>query len=148
MGNNQGFLSVNLSKARDNSKWAVSWLAELTVTLLLSPLSSVCPSQKPPCADSKRPLCVPAPRPHVLPGCTHVTQQSGLSRRSVFFSKKKKQKTRRNSLAADEEEKNKHNIGESVSCHALEETNRAGEKIQDAHEKLPMQLGLDSKENG
>ena len=34
MGKNQGFLSVNLSKARDNSTWAVSWLAELTVTTL------------------------------------------------------------------------------------------------------------------
>ena len=32
MGKNQGFLSVNFSKARDNSTWAVSWLAELTVT--------------------------------------------------------------------------------------------------------------------
>ena len=31
MGKNQGFLSVNLSEARDNSTWAVSWLAELTV---------------------------------------------------------------------------------------------------------------------
>ena len=59
MGKNQGFLTVNLSKARDNSTWAVSWLAELTVTPLPSPsfpsLSSVCPSQKPPCVDSKRP---------------------------------------------------------------------------------------------
>ena len=54
-------LSVNLSKARDNSTWAVSWLAELTVTppLISLPLSpiSVCPSKKPPCVDSKRP-CV------------------------------------------------------------------------------------------
>ena len=32
MGKNQGFLSVIFSKARDNSTWAVSWLAELTVT--------------------------------------------------------------------------------------------------------------------
>ena len=58
MGKNQGFLSVNLSKARDNSTWAVSWLAELTVTpstLLPFLPSSVCPSQKPPCVDSKRP---------------------------------------------------------------------------------------------
>ena len=50
---------MNPSKARDNSTWAVSWLAELTVTSLPSPpfprLSSVCPSQKPPCVDSKRP---------------------------------------------------------------------------------------------
>ena len=53
MGKNQGFLSVNLSKARDNSTWAVSWLAELTVTP--SPISPVCPSQKPLCVDSKRP---------------------------------------------------------------------------------------------
>ena len=30
-------LSVNLSEARDNSTWAVSWLAELTVTPLPSP---------------------------------------------------------------------------------------------------------------
>ena len=59
MGKNQGFLSVNLSEARDNSAWAVSWLTELTVTSLPSPsfplLSHVCPSQKPPCVDSKRP---------------------------------------------------------------------------------------------
>ena len=58
MGKNQGFLSVNLSKARDNSPWAVSRLAELTVTPLSSPsfpLSPVCPSQKPPCVDSERP---------------------------------------------------------------------------------------------
>ena len=59
MGKNQGFVSVNLSEARDNSTWAVSWLAELTVTPLPSPsflpLSPVCPSQKPPCVDSKRP---------------------------------------------------------------------------------------------
>ena len=45
MGKNQGFVSVNLSEARDNSTWAVSWLAELTVTPLSSPsfhpLSSV-----------------------------------------------------------------------------------------------------------
>ena len=33
---NQGFLSVNLSEARDYSTWAVSWLAELTVTPLPS----------------------------------------------------------------------------------------------------------------
>ena len=38
MGKNQGFHSVNLSKARDNSTWAVSWLAELTVT----PSSPLC----------------------------------------------------------------------------------------------------------
>ena len=37
MGKNQGFLSVNLFKARDNSTWAVSWLPELTVTPLSSP---------------------------------------------------------------------------------------------------------------
>ena len=37
MGKNQGFPSVNLSEARDNSTWAVSWLAELTVTPLPSP---------------------------------------------------------------------------------------------------------------
>ena len=37
MGKIQGFLSVNLSKARDNSTWAVSWLAELTVTSLTPP---------------------------------------------------------------------------------------------------------------
>ena len=53
-----GFLSVNLSEVRDNSTWAVSWLAELTVTLppvsLLSPPLPVCPSQKPPCVDWKR----------------------------------------------------------------------------------------------
>ena len=42
MGKNQGFLSVNLSKARDNSTWAVSWLAELTVTP--SPLPPFPPS--------------------------------------------------------------------------------------------------------
>ena len=50
---------MNLSKARDNSTWAVSWLAELTVTPFSSPsfpsLSLVCPSQKPPCVDSKCP---------------------------------------------------------------------------------------------
>ena len=52
-------LSANLSEARDNSTWAVSWLAELTVTPLPSPsfllLSPVCPSKKPLCVDSKRP---------------------------------------------------------------------------------------------
>ena len=41
------------SKARDNSTWAVSWLAELTVTLLPSP--SFPPS--PPCVRPKN-LCV------------------------------------------------------------------------------------------
>ena len=30
---------------------------------LLSPLSPVCPSKKPPCVDSKTSPCVPAPRP-------------------------------------------------------------------------------------
>ena len=58
MGQNQGFLSVNLSKARDFSTWAISWFAALTKTPLPSPsfppLSPVCPSQKPPCVDSKR----------------------------------------------------------------------------------------------
>ena len=49
MGKNQGFLSVNLSKARDNSTWAVSWLAELTVTP--SPLPPFSPS--PPCVRLK-----------------------------------------------------------------------------------------------
>ena len=37
MGKNQGFLSVNLSEARDNSTWAISWLAGLAVISLTSP---------------------------------------------------------------------------------------------------------------
>ena len=49
MGKNQGFLSVNLSKARGNSTWAVSWLAELTVTP--SPLPPFLPSH--PCVRPK-----------------------------------------------------------------------------------------------
>ena len=63
-----GFLSVNLSKARDNSTWAVSWLAELTVTPLPSP--SFPPHrvsvQKTSVCGFKTSLCVPTPRPHVL----------------------------------------------------------------------------------
>ena len=73
MGKNQGFVSVNLSEARDNSTWAVSWLAELTVTPSrlppFSPLTPVCPSQKPPCVDSKRPRVYRHPRPHVANTC-------------------------------------------------------------------------------
>ena len=53
----KGFLSVNLSKARDNSTWAVSWLAELTVTPLPSPsfppLLRVFRPKKPPCVGFK-----------------------------------------------------------------------------------------------
>ena len=49
MGKNQGFLSVNLSKARGYSTWAVSWLAELTVTPP-SPLPPLPPS---PCVRPK-----------------------------------------------------------------------------------------------
>ena len=64
---------MNLSKARDNSTWAVSWFAELTVTPLSSPsfpltLSPACPSKKPLCRFKTSP-CVPAPRPHVV---THM----------------------------------------------------------------------------
>ena len=72
MGKNQGFLSVNLSEARDNSTWVVSWLAELTVTPLPSPsfppLSRVSVSKTSVCRFKTSP-CVPAPRPHVV---THV----------------------------------------------------------------------------
>ena len=50
----QGFLSVNLSEARDEPRCKFRG-AELTVTPLPSPSSpSVCPSKKPPCVDSKR----------------------------------------------------------------------------------------------
>ena len=72
MGKNQGFLSVNLSEARDNSTWAVSWLAELTVTTLSSPFFPplLCVSvQKTSVCRFKTSPCVPAPRPHVV---THV----------------------------------------------------------------------------
>ena len=69
MGKNQGFLSVNLSEARDNSTWAVSWSAELTAThvhcLCLCVVSvvvsvvvvvvCVARSKRPPCVHSKRP---------------------------------------------------------------------------------------------
>ena len=69
MGKNQGFLSVNLFKARDNSTWAVSWLAELAVTPLLSPpLLRVSVPKASVCRFKMSP-CVPAPRPHVV---THV----------------------------------------------------------------------------
>ena len=74
MGKNQGFLSVNLSKARDNSTWAVSWLAELTVTspstlpLFLPPLLRVSVPETSVCRFKTSPS-VPAPRPHVV---THV----------------------------------------------------------------------------
>ena len=78
MGKIQGFLSVILSKARDNSTRAVSWLAELTVTLLspsFPPLSSVCPSQKPPCVDSKRPR-VYQHQSRATRHTTHTTQHT------------------------------------------------------------------------
>ena len=69
MGKNQGFLSVNLSKARDNSTWAVSWLAELTVTSLPAP--SFPPS--PPCVRLKN-LCVWIQN---VPVCTGTTPACG-----------------------------------------------------------------------
>ena len=47
---------MNLSEARDNSTWAVSWLAELTVTPLPSPsfppLSPVCTGTTPACGNT------------------------------------------------------------------------------------------------
>ena len=46
----KGFFLWNLSAARDNSTWAVSWLAELTVTPLPSPSF---PSPSPPCVRPK-----------------------------------------------------------------------------------------------
>ena len=62
-------LSVNLSEARDNSTWAVSWLAELTVTPLPSPsffppLPRVSVQKTSVCRFKTSP-CAPAPRPHV-----------------------------------------------------------------------------------
>ena len=47
MGKIHWLLSVNLSKARDNSTWAVSWLAELTVTALSSPSPAPLPRVRP-----------------------------------------------------------------------------------------------------
>ena len=68
MGKIQGFLSVTLSKARDHSTWAVSLLAELTVTLLPSP--SFPPS--PPCVRPKN-LRVYQHQSRATPHHTHNT---------------------------------------------------------------------------
>ena len=70
MGKNQVFLLVNLSKARDNCTWAVSWLEELMVTPLPSPsfpppLLRVSVSKTFVCRFKTSP-CVPAPRLHVV----------------------------------------------------------------------------------
>ena len=87
MGKNQGFLSVNLSEARDNSTWAVSWLAELTVTPLPSP--SFPPPPLSPCVRPKsirRPHVVA--RVRVLPvhtGTFESTQGGVLNLHTVFF---------------------------------------------------------------
>ena len=63
---------MNLFKARDNSTWAVSWLAELTVTSSplppFPPLLRVSVPKTSVCRFKTSP-CVPAPRPHVV---THV----------------------------------------------------------------------------
>ena len=63
--------------SQDNSTWAVSWLAELTVTPLSSPsfppLSPVCPSQKPPCVCNVLVLVCHAEAPSTHPTPLTVT---------------------------------------------------------------------------